>query len=243
MKASPINGIEYFFAGFKMILKPALLPYVLIPLLINIALFSFVVWKSFTVFSGWLGWLTASIPTWLAFIEWILWPLFVLTLGTAIFFFSNMIANIIASPFNGILAEKAEQLLTNETPTQSGFMDVLKTVPASLARELHKLKYYLPRILLLTVLSFIPGVNILVFVFAAWMMAIQYIDYPMDNHKIIFKDMITLIKKRNLSALGFGAVVMFALMIPVLNFVVIPAAVCGASLFWVKEFKQLSVSE
>ena len=68
-------------------------------------------------------------------------------------------------------------------------------------------------------------------------MAIQYIDFPMDNHKVLFSDMVALIKSRNLSAIGFGGAVMFSLMIPVLNFVVIPAAVCGASIFWVKEFK------
>ena len=238
MNGNPAKGVNYFLSGFKLMLKPALLPYVLTPLLINIALFSYAVWYSSSLFGAWLSWLLTNIPTWLAFIEWILWPIFVLTLGTLIFFVFNMVANIIASPFNGILAEKAEQILTDETPNDAGFVALMKTVPASLAREMHKMKYYLPRVLLLSLLFFIPGINLLVFLFAAWMMAIQYIDYPMDNHKIIFKDMLALIRTRNLSAIGFGAIVMFSLMIPILNFIVIPAAVCGASIFWVNEFKQ-----
>jgi len=238
MNSSPINGVNYFLAGFKLMLKPALLPYVLTPLFINIVLFSYAVWYSSSLFGEWLGWLLDKIPDWLAFIQWILWPIFVLTLGTVIFFVFNMVANIIASPFNGILAEKAEQILTNDIPSEAGFIALMKTIPASLAREMHKMKYYLPRVILLSLLFFIPGINILVFLFAAWMMAIQYIDYPMDNHKIHFKDMLALIRSRNLSSLGFGAIVMFSLMVPVLNFIVIPAAVCGASIFWVKEFKQ-----
>jgi len=149
-----------------------------------------------------------------------------------------MIANIIASPFNGILAEKTELYLTKSIPTEeSGFSELIASIPHSLAREFHKLRYYLPRFILLSLLSFIPGVNILVFVFAAWMLAIQYIDFPMDNHKLMFKDMIALIKERNLSAIGFGAIVMFSLMVPILTFIVIPAAVCGASIFWVEELK------
>lgn len=243
MNGNPAHGASYFFEGLKMITKPGIRIYVAIPLAINLLLFSFASWYSFGIFSGWLEVLLSKVPSWLAFIEWILWPIFVLTLGTIIFFVFNMVANIIASPFNGILAEKTELYLTNEVPTdESGLADVIRIIPASLAREIHKLKYYLPRFILLSLLAFIPGVNILVFIFAAWMMAIQYIDYPMDNHKVIFKDMISLIKSRNLSALGFGAVVMFSLMIPIFNFIVIPAAVCGASLFWVKEFKQRSTS-
>ncbi len=239
MNGNAAQGIQYFIEGFKLITKPGLRLYILVPLLINITLFCAATWYSIDVFGGWLDALLARIPSWLSFIEWILWPIFVLTLGTFIFFFSNVIANIIASPFNGLLAEKTELLITNEVAFEdSGFSDILKMIPASIAREFHKLKYYLPRFIGLSLLAFIPGVNILVFLFAAWMMAIQYIDFPMDNHKIAFKNMLDQIRTKNLTALGFGAVVMFSLMIPVLNFVVIPAAVCGATLFWVNELKE-----
>lgn len=240
MNGNLADGIRYFLEGFKLITKPGLRVYVFIPLLINIALFSFASWYGISVFSDWLHWLLAKIPSWLSFIEWILWPIFVLTLGTIIFFVFNMVANIVASPFNGILAEKTELYLTDKDNLgqSEGLAEVIKIIPHSLMREVHKLKYYLPRFILLSLLSVIPGVNILVFIFAAWMMAIQYVDYPLDNHKISIKDMLAMLKARNLSSLGFGAVVMLSLMVPILNFVVIPAAVCGASIFWVKELKQ-----
>jgi len=244
MNGSFKDGISYFLGGFKLLTKPGLRAYVLIPLFINVTLFSFATWYSFGIFNEWLNWLLVKIPSWLSFIKWILWPIFVLTLGTIIFFVFNVIANIIASPFNGILAEKTELYLisqtglTDNTSPETSLRDFISTIPHSLKRELDKLKYYLPRFVLLSLLSFIPGVNILVFIFAAWMMSVQYIDFPMDNHKIIFKEMMALLKTRNLSAIGFGAIVMFSLMIPILNFIVIPAAVCGATIFWVKEIKE-----
>ncbi|VTR52773.1 putative sulfate transport protein CysZ [Actinobacillus pleuropneumoniae] len=46
----------------------------------------------------------------------------------------------------------------------------------------------------LFLLSFVPVVGqtvvpVLTFVFGAWLLAIQYCDYPFDNHKISFKRM------------------------------------------------------
>jgi len=240
MQGNIITGMSYFLEGFKLITKEGLRSYVIIPLVINILLFSIATWYSVDLFDSGVQWLLEAVPSWLSFIKWILWPIFILTIGTLIFFFSNIVANIVASPFNGLLAEKTEAYLTEQISEEPfRVSELLKVIPESIMRELHKLKYYLPRIIILTLLSIIPGVNIIVFIFAAWMMAIQYIDFPMDNHKIMFNDMLSLIKKRNLSAIGFGGVVMLCLMIPILNFVVIPAAVCGATLFWTEEFKAI----
>ncbi|HBC34520.1 MAG TPA: sulfate transporter CysZ, partial [Marinobacter adhaerens] len=38
-----------------------------------------------------------------------------------------------------------------------------------------------------------------------------------------------------LSAFGFGLPVALAAMVPVLNLFVVPAAVCGATAYWVRE--------
>jgi len=239
MNGNLLHGMNYYLSGFKLMFNPRLLPYVLSPLLINITLFSCAVWYSSSMFTQWLDWLLANVPEWLAFVEWILWPMFVFTIGTLIFFSFNMVANVIAAPFNSILAEKAEQILTRHTMENTGVMALMSSIPASLVREFHKMRYYFPRLILISLLFFIPGINVLVFIFAAWMMAIQYIDYPMDNHKIAFKNMLSLLRSRNLSALGFGTLVMLSLMVPILNFIVIPAAVCGASIFWVNELKPI----
>lgn len=56
-------------------------------------------------------------------------------------------------------------------------------------REWQKLAWYLPRAIVLLILYFIPGIGqtvapVLWFLFSAWMLAIQYCDYPFDNHKV-----------------------------------------------------------
>jgi CysZ protein len=67
------------------------------------------------------------------------------------------------------------------------------------------------------------------------MMAVQYVDYPMDNHMTDFADLKEVLRERRLSSLGFGGLVALMSGIPVVNFFVVPAAVCGATLFWCEE--------
>jgi CysZ protein len=103
-----------------------------------------------------------------------------------------------------------------------------------------KLLYYLPRALGFLLLFFILPVagQILWFLFSAWMMAVQYCDYPFDNHKISFKDMRRVLIKRRSSSFSFGIMVSLFSMIPIVNFLVMPVAVCGATAMWVDELNQ-----
>ena len=91
----------------------------------------------------------------------------------------------------------------------------------------------------LFIIGVIPVVNlvaaVLWFVFNCWMMSLQYVDYPADNHRVSFPALRRLLGDPRLSALGFGLPVALAAMVPVLNLVVVPAAVCGATAYWVRE--------
>ncbi|BCD84661.1 hypothetical protein PSm6_10680 [Pseudomonas solani] len=112
-------------------------------------------------------------------------------------------------------------------------------VPRTVGRELRKLGYFLPRAIGLLILSFIPGVNLVAtplwFLFGVWMMAVQYIDYPADNHKLGWNEMLAWLREKRWQSLGFGGSVYLALLIPFVNIVMMPAAVAGATLFWVRE--------
>src|SRR5690606_26506204 len=68
-----------------------------------------------------------------------------------------------------------------------------------------------------------------------WMMAVQYIDYPADNHKMSWGDMLAWLREKRWQSLGFGGIVYLGLLVPLLNLLVMPAAVAGATVFWVRE--------
>lgn len=156
-------------------------------------------------------------------------------------FFSTL-ANFIASPFNGLLAEKVEQHLSGERIGEEGVWALVKDVPRILSREWRKLLYVLPKALGLFLLLLIPALGqtlgpIAWFLFTAWMLAIQYCDYPFDNHKISFHDMRNTLKQNQSKAYGFGMLVAFFTSIPIVNLFIVPVAVCGATAMWVMEFK------
>jgi CysZ protein len=237
MAGNPLRGSQYLLRGIKMLAEPGLRPFVIAPLLINTLLFSLAIYLLSQYFSGWIDSWLAVIPDWLGFLDWLLWPLFALLIALGVYFSFALFANVIAAPFNGLLAERVEQRQRGIKPTDNGWKGLLATIPRALLREMAKWAYYLPRLLLLLVLSFVPLIGpLLWFLFGAWMMAIQFCDYPMDNNRVTFGQMKQLLKQQRLSALGFGGLVSLAMLVPVLNLLIMPAAVIGATLFWVEEY-------
>jgi len=115
----------------------------------------------------------------------------------------------------------------------------VKDIPRTLGREFAKLAYYIPRALGFLLLFFILPVfgQILWFLFSAWMMAIQYCDYPFDNHKVAFKDMRRTLNQSRGNCFSFGIGVSIFSMIPIVNFLVMPVAICGATAMWVDNLK------
>jgi CysZ protein len=219
---------------------------VLIPLLINLFLFGGAIYLLMSNFSGWVQYLIDLwLPDWewLSFLEYLLWPLLAVLVVIGVYYGFSVVANFIAAPFNGILAEKVEQDLRGQVNSNlDSWQSVVKMIPQALGRELSKLAYYLPRLLMLFILSFIPVLNLVMpfvwFVFAAWMMAIQYCDYPMDNNRVSFKQMKQLLAERRWSALGFGSLVQLGMLVPGLNLILMPTAVIGATIFWVEQYKR-----
>ena len=241
MPAAPVlSGPQYLREGLRLVLSPGLRLFVLLPLAINLILFVSMISFAVQQFSGWVDTFMPSLPNWLSFLQYILWPLFVVLVLLMVFFTFTMLANIIAAPFNGFLAEKVEVVVRGTDPFPAfSWGELAAMVPRTLSRELRKLGYFVPRALALFILSWIPVVNIVAaplwLLFGVWMMAIQYIDYPADNNKMSWQDMLAWLRAKRWQSLGFGGSVYLVLLIPFVNIVMMPAAIAGATLFWVRE--------
>lgn len=234
------SAARYLLTGFQLITQPGLRSFMLIPLLLNVVVFAGLGYVALGEFSGWLDSLMHSIPDWAAFIRYLLWPLFVLLLLVVSAWSFTIIGNLVASPFAGLLAEKTEAILTRQISNAAFDWRQFPAIAArSLQREASKLLYYLGWVIVMLIASMLlsPIAPLLWFAFGAWMMALQYIDYPSDNHQQSFAELKHWLGQNRLTALGFGAAVLAASVIPLVNLVVIPAAICGATALWVEKKK------
>lgn len=240
MRGNALKGAGYVLRGARLLTQPTLRLFVIVPLLVNIAIFSALIWWGMDWLSGWLDALLARIPDWLGFLEWLLWPLLWLLVTLVTGYLFTAVAIVIASPFNALLAEKAEELLTGQPVAGMETLgQALLSVPRGILRELLKLLYFLPMTLLVLLATFLPVIGaaspLLWFMLGAWLFSIEFIDYPMDNHGLGFTEVKETCREHRLSSLGFGGLVALCTSIPLVNFVVVPAAVVGATLLWVEE--------
>lgn len=242
MQISSRSGFSYFFYGIRLALTPGLRRFVILPLLANIILVGGAMYYLFSQLDTWITQWMSHVPEFLAWLHYLLWPLLTLTILATFAYFFSTLANFIASPFNGLLAEKVEQHISGQRVGDEGIWSLIKDVPRILNREWRKLLYVLPKALGLFLLLTIPALGQTVgpiawFLFTAWILAIQYCDYPFDNHKIAFHDMRNSLKQNRSKAYGFGCLVAIFTSIPVINLFIVPVAVCGATAMWVAEFK------
>nr|VFK32510.1 MAG: CysZ protein [Candidatus Kentron sp. MB]VFK35488.1 MAG: CysZ protein [Candidatus Kentron sp. MB]VFK75722.1 MAG: CysZ protein [Candidatus Kentron sp. MB] len=236
-------GSGYFWRGLVLLKRPGIRRYVVVPFLINTLLFASLIYFGAGQFDRLMD---ALIPGWLDWLRWLLWPLFTVVTLFVVFFLFSWVGNLVAAPFNSLLAEAIRTRLTGTVSAENTeswltFLgDIAKGIAPALLSELRKLQYFLLWIIPLGLLFLIPGVNIIApflwLAFGAWMLAMEYMDYPMGNQGLSFPEQRRHIGKRKALGFGFGAMVLFATMIPGLNFLVIPGAVAGATLLWVEQY-------
>jgi len=245
MNGNLFRGFSYLIEGFKIICQPKFRLFLLVPLCVNIGLFTLLVIWAKSLFSGWMASLLSWMPEWLAFMEWLFWGIYLIVILMVLFYGFVAAANLIGAPFYGYLAEMTEKHLTGrDSEIEFSWKELALLIPSTVKRELQKILYYLPRVLGLFILGLIPGLNVFAalgwIIFSGWMMAIQYIDYPADNHKMSFPDMRRYLSAHRLTALGFGTLTFGVTLFPLLNLLALPAAVCGAVAFWVNEKSGIS---
>ena len=225
---NPALAIGYLFKGLKLLASSQLRSFIIIPVLINVVLYSVALLLGYYYISDLIN---QFIPSWLHWLSWILWPLFFISFFIAGFFTFTVLANLLAAPFYGKLSAKTLVLINGEAK-EIEEQSLVKVMFA----ELKRAGYLLSRALPLLVLSFIPGVNVLApflwALFGAWGMALEYMAYPLENAGVLFSEQKQLVKSIRIGALSFGGVAVMGLTIPLVNIIIGPVAVIGATLYF-----------
>ena len=234
-----VIAMHFFLLGLKVLLSSGYRKFILIPLIANGILFVVFAMMLFSLLPSSLQWLISWIPDWLSYMEWFIYSvagvLFLLIYGMSF----SVITNIFAAPFNGLLAEKIQREAGLKLPEES----ISSVIVRTLARELRKLVYFVGYGIIVGVclffLAMVPFVQLIVPVLALtwmfWCLAIQYLDYAADNNQQSFDQLRKDAKKPFISTFGFGGIVAGLLMVPIVNIFVMPAAVAGGTLLWIKK--------
>lgn len=234
MISSFAEGYRYGISGLAWLLRPGIRTYVAAPILVNAIVFSLGVIWVFDFIGGLQAMAEAWLPDWLDWLTWLLWPITLVAVLVIVWSGFTMLANLIGSPFNGLLSERVQREHAPDLamPSLSPLVEALKAP----LFELVKIGYFLILAIPPIILSFIPLLNILApfawALYGAWILAVEYCDYPMGNGGIRLSEQRSRLRADPMLALGFGAGVMTLTVIPVLNLVAMPAAVIGATLIW-----------
>ncbi|WP_163557924.1 sulfate transporter CysZ [Halomonas sp. NO4] len=225
--------------GTRLVYSRGLRRYVFAPILVNLLVYAAMFYYVLAHFGGWLEAWMAMVPGWLGWLEWLIWPLFVISLVLIVFFTFTLVTHLIAAPFYGFLAARVERVATGREPLDD--RGLARSAMDALGRELVKLAYILPRAAVLFIVSWIPGLNLasplLWALFSAWVMAITYLDYPMDNNRVSFADMRRRLAARWWPTLSYGGWVTLITWLPLANLFLLPGAVAAAVLMWEHHYR------
>ena len=244
---SPVGNFSRgFFSPFRSLVllknKPRLLLYILIPFLINFAVFTGAVYLGLDFFGGTVVEQIPQGDAWYwSILYWFLWVVAVLLTSVLVFFSFTVVGNLVASPFNDLLSERTEQILTgktNDEPFSLGQFarDAGKTV----LMELRKMWVFVVVMVLILPLNLIPGFGnglytILAIMLTLFFLSVEYLSFTMVRKRQFFGEQRRFIMGNKFLMLGFACGVMALLAIPFVQFFCIPLAVIGATRIWCDE--------
>jgi CysZ protein len=258
-----ITGGTYAFRALALFVrKPALLTYLIFPLLLNVLLGVGLYlgifnpsWRwintELSNFDGFLSQWVTTLPSWLGFLDdvgtglgWVFRVLLSLGLFLVIGILLAQFGTLLGAPWYGKLSEKIEQIQTHQL--QIIEISPLQEVRRALLHELKKL------VLLVTVggtcliLNVLPGLGstfatIGGITLGSTLVCLDFLDAPLERRRLKFRQKLGIIYGSLPATASFGLVSLFLVSIPLLNLLTVPLCVASGTLFfcdriWPKHF-------
>lgn len=225
-----LKGFRAPFAGYKLLLANASLwRLATIPYLIDLVLFSAGIYYGQKYVPGIVSAYVRNETFW----EQILYyPILVLTfivclvlLFTCVFFLTNLIA----SPFNAVLAERTLVLEGGLAGKQFQVGRWLKVSARMLIIAVTKAVIFLSLGAVLFFFGLIPGLNVIAAFVGLLMMSFDCADYSFEALEMSFRDRLRFHRSHLAEFSGFGCALGLTFLIPGLNFLLYPGTVVGAA--------------
>ena len=251
--ADAARGFQLAFQGVSFLGRHRVLwKWALLPAIVNIVVFAvaFALFLAFypdlyTLATGflyldapqtWYAWL------WVAPLRLLAWFIGLLLLVTALvilYFVFLILGTMIAAPFLDILAQRVEALVTGQAlQGQTSLLDAVRSIGFSIIEELRKLGFFLAVQITLLLLGLIPVLTpftvLAATLFTMFFLPLEYASFAMDHRQLRFRQRRALIWQHRWLMFGFGIAAFLTLLIPLLNFICLPALVVGGTLLIVE---------
>ncbi len=233
-----VSSPLYVLRGAAFLLKhPVLWKFAAAPLLIGAVLLGICCYLAFSYLTALIGRFMGDQTHWVViyYILAVILGLFLLIVSCFVF---TLVATTIAAPFNDLISEKTEQLITGKvTETPFSLLRLIRDSARGIGHSVVVLGIYLGLLLLALALWLIPVVGGAVHMTAtvllsAFFLAYEYLGCPMDRRRFSFKEKMRFMRSRLKPCIGFGLGNVVVASVPVLNFLLIPAAVVGGTLLF-----------
>ena len=231
------RGFRYPFTSISFInTNPGLATYIIIPFLLNVTLFSLVVYYGFGFFQEMVLSRIPDADAWYwFFLHYLLLALGIFVILMLVFFTFTVIGSLIASPFNDLLSERTEAaLIGNKREELFSFSTFIEDAKRTLRNQLRMVGMFIAGMLLLLLLNFLPVIgsvmySVLSVLWVIFFLIVEYTGYVFSRKRLLFKEQRHLIYSRFSMMFGFGCALFCILAIPFMQFVIIPLGVVGGT--------------
>lgn len=228
-------GFDFIREGMGLIWRqPRLWIWAFIPFVIDVILLTLTLSWGWSQVSLWtataVGYLISSSSGWIYSL--LYYPLFLgLLVGFSVLaiYLTVLLANVIASPFNSILAEKILIQMGVKQDRPFHLQQWLATSARMLAVSLMRAVIFVFLGLFLFIMSFIPVLNILSSFIAFLILAFDSADYAFESLEMSLRERYAFFKRHRLQFCGMAGALALTLLIPGLTLVLLPSAVAGAA--------------
>ncbi len=225
---APLAGI-FFIKNF-----PTLLSYFVVPVLINTLVYSVGAYFFFTRLGSLLHGIFGDPQTWYFKALFIAAGIVIgAVFALALIITFTAVGLVIAGPFLDLISQKVDEIRLGVDPSPEG--TIISDIAKSLMSQLKKILFFFAIQFLCLMLYMIPVIGqiggaaiqlVVSFMFLAW----EFWDFPMDRRKMTFKEKKDFLFHYKYTAIAFGGVCFCYILVPLLNFVMMPMSVAGATI-------------
>ncbi|NEQ29740.1 MAG: hypothetical protein F6K04_01865 [Leptolyngbya sp. SIO4C5] len=237
-------GAAYPLRALRLLQRhPELRPYVIWPIVINlllgISLYASLFWFGLRRLDAYIESYLATLPSWLALIEYGIQALLLLLLLVVTGLVLLQFGSLLGSPFYGKLSEELEVLKTGQRPTE------LPLTPLGILRDLGRaVMFELKKILLaiavggvLLLCNLAPGLGTLVaslggITLAVVLVCLDFLDPPLERRRLGFRVKLRLILQTLPASASFGLLCLGLVSLPLINLLAIPLCITAGTLFF-----------